>query len=327
MDYVPYEEIGTRKNLIVDGSPHPHSGLVLSHWKGSGTSPSLMRDTSAEIVLDYLKQQTFPSDVTCVSNDHFDEDGLIGIFSVLNPTFALMHRDLLVDVAEAGDFAKFKDRKAARIAFAISSMVQKNGGFIPVEVFNQPYPQLAAELYRRMLSVLPDLVKDINKFEKFWADEDQFLSQSEDLFKDQIIQIEEIHDLDLAIVHLPNHVESRGFHRFTQKRTEPIHEMSVHNRTRKLRVLYRQGQNFWFKFRYETWVQLREPHNMLRVNLGPLADLLNTIEGESIWTYSSSNKISPVLKAKKESSVPFAVFFEHLTNELREGFEDWNPYR
>ena len=126
--------------------------------------------------------------------------------------------------------------------------------------------------------------------------------------------------------HLPNNIESQSFHRFTQSRAEPIHEMSVHNRTNKLRILYHQETNFWFKFRYETWVQLCKPHEMLRVNLEPLAELLNKIESDKIWAYSSSNKISPVLKAKKETSIKFPVFLDHLVKELKSGVQDWNPY-
>lgn len=54
IEFKPYRELNSVPNIIVDGRPHKDSVLVLSHWKGSGTPSALMRDTSAQIVLDSL---------------------------------------------------------------------------------------------------------------------------------------------------------------------------------------------------------------------------------------------------------------------------------
>ena len=42
---------------------------------------------------------------TVVSNNHFDQDGLVGVFALSFPEEAEARRDLLVEVARAGDFA------------------------------------------------------------------------------------------------------------------------------------------------------------------------------------------------------------------------------
>ena len=52
--FVPYEDLGTAPNVIVDGPPNRHSTLTLSHWPQSGTPRELKADTSAEIAFRYL---------------------------------------------------------------------------------------------------------------------------------------------------------------------------------------------------------------------------------------------------------------------------------
>jgi len=54
----------------------------------SGTPAALRADTSAEIVFNYLDAPDAHVGVDGVSNNHFDEDGLIGIFALMQPALA-----------------------------------------------------------------------------------------------------------------------------------------------------------------------------------------------------------------------------------------------
>ena len=54
-----------------------------------------------------------PPGVELVSNNHFDQDGLVSIFALVDPDEASPRRAFLEDVASAGDFATFRDRDAA----------------------------------------------------------------------------------------------------------------------------------------------------------------------------------------------------------------------
>src|SRR5207249_2696824 len=121
MQYVPYDEVGDRPNVIVDGAGTDATVLTLSHWPGSTVPASLQADLSAEIAVRYLEQPDQRVDVDIVSNNHLDEDGLMGVFALVDPEFALAHRDLLVDVARAGDFGWSHRRDAARIAFTVGT--------------------------------------------------------------------------------------------------------------------------------------------------------------------------------------------------------------
>src|SRR5437016_1361866 len=123
MRFEPYEQLGERPNVIVDGSATPSTVLTLSHWPGSHVAPTLAADLSAEIVIRYLEQPDLHVDAELVSNNHFDEDGLMGVWALVEPDAALRHKELVVDVARAGDFAWSTTRDAARIAFTIGAML------------------------------------------------------------------------------------------------------------------------------------------------------------------------------------------------------------
>ena len=79
--------------------------LCLSHWPGIGTPPEFAADLSAEMAFVYLDAFDRHGDAAAVSNNHFDQDGLVGLFALVAPADALPRRELLVEVARAGDFA------------------------------------------------------------------------------------------------------------------------------------------------------------------------------------------------------------------------------
>ena len=83
MQFIAYDAAATVPNIVVDGAAAPGTVLTLSHWPKSGTPAALRADTSAEIVFNYLDTPSVHVDVDAVSNNHFDEDGLIGIFTLV----------------------------------------------------------------------------------------------------------------------------------------------------------------------------------------------------------------------------------------------------
>ncbi len=317
MEFRAYDELYDLPSIVVDGRAHKESVLVLSHWRNSGTAKELIRDTSTEIVLDFLEHNELPKNVEYVSNDHFDEDGLIGIFAILNPEYALSKKSLLIDIAQAGDFQKYNNRQAARIVFTINALLKEESGFISKDCFKMTYPKMAAEFYRRLLEVLKDIIEKTEDYKKYWIDEDNFLTLSENLLRDNLVTIKELEDnskkTDLAIVTMPN----------------PdilIHEMAIHNKTRRTQIVFHRGSYFNFKYRYETWVQFKSYSYPLRVNLSSLAEELNSNEkNQTTWDYEGSSKITPSLKPSSESSIPFEDFLNMLKTELNNSEVDWNP--
>jgi hypothetical protein len=87
-----------------------------SRWRGDRTNSSNLNRVGAVTAAGYRTSAAVcPTKPKAVSNNHFDEDGLAGIFTMLQPTTALRHRDLVLDVTQADDFGVYVRREAARI--------------------------------------------------------------------------------------------------------------------------------------------------------------------------------------------------------------------
>jgi len=329
MRFVPFERLDSSPNIIVDGSAGIGTILTLSHWPKSGTPAYLKRDTSAEIVFAYLDSPTSHVRADIVSNNHFDEDGLIGVFALIDPSKAEQYRHLLVDAARAGDFGVFKQRDAARIAFTISAYADPETSPLPAELFAMPYPQLASQLYIQLLQILPGFLTNLSAYKQLWEAEDAKLTASEELIEQGRITIEERPAVDLAVINIPENLPAQPVHRFTQIRLATCHPFALHNRTVRSRLLIVQGQHVEFHYRYESWVQLASRRPPSRVDLSALARELNREEASGgRWVFDGVERITPRLHLEGSSatSLPPVTIQERLEQQLSTGPPAWNPY-
>lgn len=93
--------------LFVDGTAGTHfreeRDVELSHWLPNRTEDRYKAGTSTEICFKYLEEnKTYPYDL--VVNNHLDIDGILSVFVLCHPKFALQHKKDLIQTAEAGDF-------------------------------------------------------------------------------------------------------------------------------------------------------------------------------------------------------------------------------
>jgi hypothetical protein len=329
MRFVPYDALGDQPNVIVDGAASSATVLTLSHWPGSTVAVPLRADLSAEIAIRYLERPDHHVDAELVSNNHFDEDGLLGLYALLAPDQALAQRDLVVDVARAGDFAWSRSRHAARVAFAVSALVEPTTSTLDPAVFSGDYPTMAAALYHELLPMVPELLTDIDRFHDLWAEEDAHLTESETQFGRGEVTIAEHPDVDLAIVTVPERVPDRVVHRFTQRRHAGVHPMAVHNRTDMTRVLYIAAQQYQVQLRYETWVQLVSRRPPPRVDLGLFAARCNEMESSGgTWQFDGASAITPALSLRdaSESTIEPDRFTAELLDFLRDAEPAWDPW-
>ena len=170
--FLPYEASRTVPNIVVDGSANDATVVTLSHWPGAPTPPDLLRDLSAEIAFAYLGEPCDHPPADVVTNNHFDQDGLVSIFTLVEPERALAHRELLIDLAAAGDFATYRDRRAARASMVLSRLAEQQ----PTDM---SYDAFTAQLYTGLLPRVVDLVTDVDAHRDLWAEEDEQLTASE----------------------------------------------------------------------------------------------------------------------------------------------------
>jgi hypothetical protein len=312
--FVPYSDLVGVPNVIVDGTTRRSTVLTLSHWPASATPPELLRDLSTEIVLAYLRSPEHHVDVDAVSNDHFDLDGFMGVWSMVNPDDALANEHLVAEVARAGDFARTTDRRAARVAFALGAL--RGDDEKPTEQFEHLLPRLG------------DLATHIEDHADLWRSEDEQLDATEQAFADGRITIDEDVELDLAVVTIDPASNLWGKHRFSLMDVAPCHPIAVHNRTDRFRVLYRHGSWAGLSYRFESWVQYQSRVPLPRVDLTDLAAELTALDDHE-WAFAwprSKNPPVPWLTSWQPSRIPFAELRERIESALRAAEVTFSPY-
>jgi hypothetical protein len=322
MQYVPYDELGDRPNIIVDGAANPHTLITLSHWPNNPTPAALKDDLSTQIAFHYLDRPEVWVKAEAVSNNHFDEDGLIGIYSIIEPSHAQRHRELLIDIAAAGDFGTYRFRSAARTTFVLSAFADRDLSPLDSSIFQERYPTLAARLYQEVLPRLPEIINNLDGFRSYWESEDAMLAESEAMIREGRIQIEEIPTLDLAVVTLPESMPGRKVHRFTQNRRAACHPMALHNVLHSFRVLLMQGRTYELQYRYESWVEYISRRLLPRIDLTPVAEQLTELEsGHGRWRFDGVDEITPKLALLNagESRIPPQQFLTQIKEYLAKG--------
>jgi hypothetical protein len=324
--YLPYAEAARSPNIVVDGASNGQGVLTLSHWPKSGTPWPLKADTSVGIVFNYLDNPDWHRDVPPVTNNHFDEDGLVSVFCLIEPEHALARRDLLIEVSKAGDFTASKSREAARIAFAIARLGDRALSPWGADSFPRDYDEYCAFVYARLLGEFGALIEDVEGHRALWAEEDALLEASEGAFLSGEATIEERRDVDLAIVRVPAGWPDRPAHRYAQHLNVAIHRMAAYNRTACNRVALLCGNRVNFSYRYESWVQLVSHRPPRRVDLSPLAARLTEMDNVA-WRFDGVEDTTPSLRPEGDrSSLDHERFLDALVQSLREGKDAWNPY-
>jgi hypothetical protein len=297
--FVPYDDLGATPNVVVDGAAAPSTRLTLSHWPGSPTPVEVRADLSAQSAFLALDRPDLFDGIDVVSNNHFDQDGLTSVYALVDPSAAVARRDLVIDVARAGDFGGFASRDAARLAIAIAAFEDPRTSPLDATLLDAPYPQTVAVLYEELLPRLTEWLDRPECVRALWEDEDAHLGESMDAIARGVVTIEEVPELDLAIVTVPDDWSARATHRFTQEWSEAVHPMAVNRATDRLRILLVQDHRFRLELRYESWVMFVSHPVLARPDLAPLAGSLTALEpGAAVWEADPPGALTPQLRLR-----------------------------
>ena len=313
MIYRAYGDLRDIPHVVVDGSAQPGTVLTLSHWPGSATPDRYRADLSAEIAFNFAASPDPSVDAEFVTNNHFDQDGLVSVFALTEPDAAFARRDRLVDIARAGDFGSFRERDAARGAIAIANLDTDGHD----------------DAYGALLPRLAEIVDHPERFEDLWAEEDEHITATERALADGTITITEDPTLDLAVVRIPPEWHRRTIHRFTMVAREAAHSGPVHNATDRFVLVTLGGGAPELRYRYETWVHLTSRRPKPRVDLTDLAAGLTADEtGGGRWVFDGVDGLSPALHlvGSATSSIDPETFLGRVTDTLRHAEHTWSPY-
>ena len=306
--FVPAERVTGNPHVVVDGAPLPGTVLSLSHWPRSGTPAGLAADTSALIVDRYLRAGAGGPEVRAITNNHYDEDGLLGIWMLMaQPAEGSPERALAIAAAEAGDFGTWTDPWAARVAIACMAMAERS---------TTPFPEVgralaraggrdpAGELYVAILPRTGGLLADPERYRFLWSPEWARVEADVALIESGDAVIEDHPGADVAVVRTPR----------------PLHDMAVHPRTPRTRILTATPDGtLVLRHRYETWVVYVSRPLAPRVDLAPLLPRLQALErNPGAWRFDGVEPIRPrlYLGDARGRPVPSSLEPERLTAEL-----------
>jgi len=326
MEYVPYgDDLAGVPNVVVDGRGNDATVLTLSHWPHNRTPPELKADSSTEIVINYLrspKRETYRRGAEAVSNNHFDVDGLMSLWAMLNPEAALERAALLVATGECGDFDRWSGEQATKVTCALYGLEQQPSSPIRRGLGGiRDYLERTAYLYRQTLPLVHELLDNVDAFEEYWRDEFARVQAGRELFARGEATVQEAPEIDLAVFELPHEV----------------HDMALYEQTQCTRVaVVMEEQRYQVRYRYESWVELQSRRTPARIDLRPFADFLQAFEGNAgDWAADEVQHTLPRLRLRgpeggaSPSSITPGLFLRLLANYLRDNASNeallWSP--
>lgn len=197
------EALANVPKLSVDGTVD--NSIHFSHWQGNTTPAELKADTSTEIALNLVaspNRTALTNAIDLVTNNHFDTDGTLSVWTVLNGERALAYRDLLISAAEAGDFSEHSSDDGVRVSIAIQGPDQAS----PNNDDGSPLARLLAgeevgdeaRTYDLVLPEVERLLTNINNYESLWREDWERLVAAIESFERGKSQVAEYSNISLV---------------------------------------------------------------------------------------------------------------------------------
>jgi len=287
--------------LSVDGTVE--DAIHLSHWQGNETPARLRADTSTEIALNFVAapdRDEIARGVEVVTNNHFDTDGVLSVWTVLAGARALGLKDRLVAAAEAGDFSEFTGAQAVRASITIQ------GGDSPaVEGVASPLARHLAggadvgegRAYSLVLPEVERVLTRTDEYEALWRDEWARIERALESFASGRSRVAEDEESGLSVVTLDP--EIYGASGFKPTRHAAPYTAVAHNaRGRVFLVCTPLGEGWSYRvdYPYYSWALTVVRPRVERVRLDGLVQRLNEIEPEDLgrWRTDGSELTSAV---------------------------------
>ena len=199
------EKLADVPKLSVDGTVD--HAIHFSHWKGNQTPARVKADTSTEIALNVVaapNRDELTQGIDLVTNNHFDTDGVLSVWTMLNGERALELRDKLIPAAEAGDFCELSTEAAVRASIVIQgsdSPIDDSGSPLAQQLANAPFDD-DARAYELVLPHVERVLTHTNEYESLWRDAWNRIAVALESFANGSSGVDEDSEARLSIVTL-----------------------------------------------------------------------------------------------------------------------------
>ena len=282
--------------LSVDGIV-PNS-IHFSHWEGNETPADVKADTSTEIALNLVASPDrgkLTRDIELVTNNHFDTDGVLSVWTVVNGERALEFRDRLISAAEAGDFSEYTNEAAVRVSIAIQGSDQTT----PDDEAGSPLARFIAgeevtddaKAYQLVLPEVEHLLTRIDDYEPLWRSGWERIAKAVESFELGASQVVEYADCRLSAITLaPEIFSGSGFN--PTRHAAPYTAISRYARgTLYLIAIPRNGGWYYrFDYPYYSWAETIVRRQVERRDFTKVLEELNEMEGNLNGRWQHDNR-------------------------------------
>ncbi len=287
--------------LSIDGTVS--NSIHFSHWEGNETPAELKADTSTEIALNLVAspgRESLTRGIELVTNNHFDTDGVLSVWTVLAGERALELRDKLIPAAEAGDFCEIRTEDAVRVSIVIQGSDQPSPG----EDSGSPLARyLAGEevddprAYELVLPEVEKVLTRINDYEHLWSVAWGKVAAALESFERGGSQVNEFADSGLSLVTLAPEVFSpAGFD--PSRHAAPYTAISRYAKGSLFLIAtpLKHGWAYRIDYPYYSWAETIIRPRIQRHDFSQLLTELNQLEstGEGVWKMDNNEMTSAI---------------------------------
>jgi hypothetical protein len=313
--------------LSVDGTVE--NAVHFSHWRGNRTPPQVRADTSTEIALNLVgapNREELTQGIELVTNNHFDTDGLLSVWTVLEGERSLALKERLIAAAEAGDFSACTDEQAIRA----SLVIQGADGVVPDSGVISPLARslaggasvTEARAYELLLPEVERVLTRTDEYEPLWREGWAAVEAALASFASGRSKVEEDAEARLSIVVLAADLYGTAGFKPT-RHAAPFTAISCHTRGELYLIAtpLDGGWSYRVDYPYYSWAETVVRPRIARRDFSACVERLNRLETEGrggSWKLDES-ELTSVLKFTDEGGTPTASTLTHddVAGELR----------
>jgi hypothetical protein len=287
--FVPFAQLRRQPTIVVD-STGLGAALTLAHWRGAATPAALRDDTSAGSCLRALHAPATPGlEAQAVTANHFDIDGFVGVWALLNPELALAYEPLLRLVATLGDFREIDWQNClADHALQLACWLNAEEKARFYEPFGAPIrkrreDEASAEKFAWFLPRFAEILLDPEAGRAAWQPEYARVRAAVAALQSPLTQRTDYPEIGLVVLRTPT----------------PVPYYALFSPTAGfdwVLSLY-DGQRYELECKYTTWIDLESRPTLPRLPLAPLTARLNELEKTNYrWAADQLTDTGPLLR-------------------------------
>jgi len=300
------EAIAAQPKLSVDGTVD--NAIHFSHWKGNQTPASVKADTSTEIALNVVaaaNRDQLTRGIDLVTNNHFDTDGVLSVWSMMNGASALRLREKLIAAAAAGDFCELSSTDGVRASIVIQgsdSPTDKSGSPLARHLAGEEITD-EARAYELVLPHVERVITDTNAFEELWRESWMRIETALDSFAKGESRVEEDTIAKLSVVTLaPEVFGAIGFDPYHHSAPFTAISHHAHGELFLIATPLKDAWSYRVDYPYYSWAETVVRPSIARRDFTALVSQLNEREQSPTGRWQIDNsELSSAIKFHDES--------------------------